>query len=278
MSNINLFNNSWNEIVFEGRNKQYGAYQLRHDDGKTTLTAFFAGTLACGLLLSLAFLSPKNIVIPEKPLSDPIVVEAFIPPLAELEKEKEIIPAGSTEKSSQEQTKLVDPKIVDTHTTPVETPEITPDVVKTGANDNPGDGNGVIAIGNGSENGTGTGTGTTENTSTGTGGGIDDIVLRPDVKANFPGGIGSFTALVGKKFRTPEIAHLDKVTVLVSFVVEKDGSLTNITVTRDPGYGLGNEAIRVLKSIKTKWTPAEKSGTAVRTVFNMPITVKISER
>jgi protein TonB len=39
------------------------------------------------------------------------------------------------------------------------------------------------------------------------------------------------------------------------FRIERDGSMTDIQVKRDPGYGLGKEAVRVLKSLKTKWSP-----------------------
>ncbi|MBC8645308.1 energy transducer TonB [Flavobacterium lindanitolerans] len=63
--------------------------------------------------------------------------------------------------------------------------------------------------------------------------------------------------------------------VFVYFVVEKDGTLTNIKVVRDPGYGLGAEAIRVLKSIKTKWKPGIQNDKPVRTAYNLPITVEI---
>ncbi|MNY48601.1 Gram-negative bacterial tonB protein [compost metagenome] len=62
--------------------------------------------------------------------------------------------------------------------------------------------------------------------------------------------------------------------VYVSFVIERDGSITDITVIKDPGYGLGKEAVRVLKSLKTKWTPGVLNGKTVRTAYNLPITIK----
>jgi protein TonB len=63
--------------------------------------------------------------------------------------------------------------------------------------------------------------------------------------------------------------------IYVSFVVEKDGSITAIKVVRDPGYGLGKEAERVLKSVKTKWSPGIQNGKPVRASFNLPITINI---
>ena len=57
MSNLNIFSQSWNENVFEGRNKEYGAYQLRQENPKTTLKALFFGTLACASLVSIPIIS-----------------------------------------------------------------------------------------------------------------------------------------------------------------------------------------------------------------------------
>jgi protein TonB len=60
-------------------------------------------------------------------------------------------------------------------------------------------------------------------------------------------------------------------------VIEKDGSMTNIHVKRDPGYGLGKEAIRVLKSLRTKWTPGIINSKPVRTAYDLPITVQMNQ-
>ncbi|NBL64499.1 energy transducer TonB [Flavobacterium sp. NST-5] len=278
MSTINLFNNSWNEIVFENRNKLYGAYKLRQDDGKTTLKAFLLGTLFCGVLVSLTFIKSngQSEVIDKNPFSDPITVtDVYLPPV---EKPKVTEAAGATEKSSEAQKKYVGTKITENHTTPNEMTTIDQNTTKTGSTENVGDNSGIIGLGITSDNGTGDGKGITETNNNGPELTGDEVMIAVDEKPEFPGGIKSFTALVGKKFRTPEIAQLSKVTVYVSFVVEKDGSLSDIRVTRDPGYGLGNEAIRVLKSIKTKWTPGKRAGKNVRTAFNMPITVQINER
>ena len=84
-----------------------------------------------------------------------------------------------------------------------------------------------------------------------------------------------FYKYVNKNFRIPEIDQDMKAKIYVSFVVEKDGSMTAIKVLRDPGYGLGNEAIRVLKSMKKKWTPGIQNGKPVRASYNLPITINI---
>jgi len=90
----------------------------------------------------------------------------------------------------------------------------------------------------------------------------------------FPGGMAKFYSYVGNNFQRPELDVERTLKVYVSFVIERDGSITDIKVLNDPGYGLGKEAIRVLKSIKTKWTPGILNGKTVRTAYNLPITIK----
>ena len=92
----------------------------------------------------------------------------------------------------------------------------------------------------------------------------------------YPGGLGKFVKDVTEKFKTPELETDSKtLKVLVNFVVEKDGTLTNIKVLRDPGHNLGKEALRVLNSMKTKWSPGYKNGVPVRTSFNLPIVINV---
>lgn len=277
MSNLNVFNQSWNEIVFEGRNKEYGAYKLRQENPRTTLKALFYGSLVCASLISIPIISSllKN---PDTPVAEnpvllpgPIIYVERITPIEELPKKA----SEATEKSSAEQKKHVTPTITDNTTTPTEVETIDPNkTIKTGSDDNPGDNQGAIAIGNGTIDGEGD----KPNHSPvipKTNGGGDDIIDRSRVQASpeFPGGIKSFLALVGKRFKTPDIGEEGIQRIFVYFVVEKDGTLSNIKVLKDPGYGLGNEAIRVLKSIKTKWKPGIQNNEPVRTAYNLPISV-----
>lgn len=64
--------------------------------------------------------------------------------------------------------------------------------------------------------------------------------------------------------------------VSVFFVVEIDGSLSNIKVLRDIGYGTGKEAIRVLKA-SPRWNPGVKNGEKVRSTFSLSIRVQSAE-
>lgn len=92
---------------------------------------------------------------------------------------------------------------------------------------------------------------------------------------NFPEGMEKFYKFVGENFNIPLEAEKNKVKgrVYLTFIVEMDGTLSNIKVIRDMGYGIGDEAARVL-GICPKWIPGKVNGEAVRTMYSLPITVQ----
>ncbi|RTY89451.1 regulatory sensor-transducer, BlaR1/MecR1 family protein [Flavobacterium sp. RSP46] len=90
-------------------------------------------------------------------------------------------------------------------------------------------------------------------------------------KPDFPGGISEFYKFVGNNFKTPTQPNL-KGKVYITFIVEKDGSLSDIKNIRDIGFGTGEEAIRVLK-ICPKWIPGKMNGVPVRVMYSLPITL-----
>lgn len=94
------------------------------------------------------------------------------------------------------------------------------------------------------------------------------VEKRPD----FPGGLQEFYNYVGKNFKVPNVKDL-KGKIFVTFVVEKDGSITDVKVIRDIGYGTKEEAIRVLTQ-SPKWIPGEQSGKKVRVIYSLPISIQ----
>lgn len=101
--------------------------------------------------------------------------------------------------------------------------------------------------------------------------GENDVYNHVEVRPQFPGGIQAFYDFVGKTYRIPKVKGL-KGKVFVQFVIEKDGSLTDIKVMRDIGHGTGKEAIRVLKK-SPKWTPGVQDGKNVRVLYSLPIAI-----
>ena len=107
-----------------------------------------------------------------------------------------------------------------------------------------------------------------------------DLYVLADVEKlpEFPGGLTKFYKFIGKNFKMSAEANKIKIKgkAYMQFIIEKDGSLSDIKTIKDPGYGLGDEAIRVLK-LSPKWTAATQEGKAVRVMYSLPITFQSAE-
>lgn len=91
----------------------------------------------------------------------------------------------------------------------------------------------------------------------------------------FPGGLEAFYKAINTNFKIPKVDHDMSAKIYVSFIIEEDGSMSDIKVVRDPGYGLGDEAVRVIKLIKEKWQPETQDGKPVKASYTLPITINI---
>jgi len=271
MSKLNIYENKWNDLVFENRNKEYGAYQLRQENPRTTVNALFMGLLLITALGSIPVLinkltPPSDITSDIPVLEDPLVVTPYNPSVVP---PPPAPPAPIMEQSVARTTdaaQLINPVVATTENAVENIATNTENVPHV-------------------ENTSGTGTAVNAIPTSGGGGNGDVASVAPptndpvssailDKVPEFPGGIAQFYKYVGNNFRRPDLDMEKTLKVYVFFIVEKDGSLTDITVKNDPGYGMGKEAIRVLKSLKTKWNPGILDGKAVRTAYSLPITVK----
>jgi protein TonB len=104
------------------------------------------------------------------------------------------------------------------------------------------------------------------------------IFTAVEMEPSFPGGIEVFYKFLQYNIRYPAKAFEDKIQgkVFVSFVVEKDGSLTDIKVLREIGGGCDEEAVRVMKT-SPKWRPGIQNGRPVRVQYTMPISFNLSK-
>lgn len=273
MSKLNIYETSWTDIVFENRNKEYGAYFLRQENTKTSFFALLMGvsllTAAISIPMVYNHLNPEQGTIISCPMPelDPVVVskfEAYVPPKTESEAPMPKVTQPITENINTNK-QLINPEIVQAS---MATPETiaTNDELKSTTNNSAASTGGT---GVGIENSTGTSVETPS---------IPSSAIVPaaalDKMPEFPGGINKFYTYVGKNFERPDLESESLIRLSVSFVIEKDGSMTDIKVLKDPGYGLGAEAIRVLKSLKAKWSPGIIDGKPVRTSYNLPITIQ----
>jgi hypothetical protein len=81
-----------------------------------------------------------------------------------------------------------------------------------------------------------------------------------------------FYEYISRNFNTPKVEGLEG-KVILSFVVDVDGTLTDFKILRDLGFGTGEEAIRVVKNYNG-WIPGEQRGIKLGCVFALPISVK----
>lgn len=98
---------------------------------------------------------------------------------------------------------------------------------------------------------------------------VFDVV---DELPSFPGGIDKYRVFLSANIIYPRMARDLGIQgrVILQFVVEKDGSLTDIVVIRSLGAGLDEEAIRVIQK-SPKWNPGKQQGKLVRVKYTVPI-------
>lgn len=272
----NLYKAEWLNLVFKNKNQAYGAYALRSESGKTSMRALFFGSAVFILL----FTAPKLYSLFEKkevdvePINNEKVIDIILPPKVEQPKIKEelVLPkADPIEKKIKTVKPMSRPTPVDD--APAFTPPTVEDmnhaavgpVTQTGLETDLGT---VPSAGAGN----GTGPGTTPGEGTGSG---DEIYNFRDIEAypEFEGGMKAFYKFIQKNLRYPASA-LDQEKqgkVFISFVVERDGAISDVKVLKGVGYGMDEEASRVIKK-SPNWKPGKQNGKTVRVRFNMPIT------
>ncbi|MBF4508365.1 energy transducer TonB [Flavobacterium sp. JLP] len=263
---LDIIKNQWLDIVFEGRNKIYGAYELRKSNGKTNVKALVIGSL----IFSLAVAAPLIVSLLPDSTDDDVNNDIKIATVKILPKKEEIKPnqpPPPPPPPKVDQVKFVKPVVAKANEVTEDPPKIEElKDKKVGSETIKGDPDAVLTVDE--PVGTGTAAVVEEDNQVYNTAGIE-------VKPDFPGGIEKFYKFVGNNYKTPEEEGL-KGKVYVTFVVEKDGSLTDIKVLRDIGYGTGAEAIRVLKKCP-KWTPGEQNGKKVRVLYSLPITIQSAE-
>ena len=106
---------------------------------------------------------------------------------------------------------------------------------------------------------------------------VDPALAVVEEMPEYPGGMEAMMKFVAENLKYPEQMQKDKMEgrVLLLFVVEKDGSVTNIEEVQSPHPAFTEEAIRVVK-LMPKWKPGKQDGKEVRVQFNLPITFKLT--
>ena len=100
----------------------------------------------------------------------------------------------------------------------------------------------------------------------------DAVYSMVSEQPSFPGGMQEMMKFISENRKYPAEAKVKDIhgKVIVAFVVERDGSLSDVKIRRGIGYGCDEEAIRVIKSMP-KWTPGKQNGKAVRVSMMLPV-------
>jgi len=268
MSKLDILNQNWIDIVFDGRNKEYGAYKLRQESNKSTNKAIIAGVL----LFSLAIVSPLIINLIEGNLEDKKEkfkeTEVILTPPPSIDKTLPPPPPVAPPPPKIDQIKFPPPVVKPDKDVAEEEPPTIEDIKKAdpGEKTIKGDANAEIVINEP------VGDGPVNQAKTGD---SNEIYTSVEVLPTFNGDYGKF---LQKNLRYPPIARENGIQgrVIVNFVVEKDGSLTDIKVIRGIGGGCDQEAIRVIKS-SPKWNPGVQNGRNVRVNYTIPIFFQLQQ-
>ncbi|MEZ5172229.1 MAG: TonB family protein [Bacteroidia bacterium] len=258
---------SFNEIVFESRNKTYGAFALRNSYERHL---FYAFLLTSGLLIAtvlwvfLNYRSPildfDESLIPDLPYE--IEILDIKPP-----QEKNVAPPSTPEKKETRNNLNKD----DLTPTPVEKK-----IEKVAAVDSLpySSGNGDADPGdvNSTNNKGETGTGTPGTVGGSDGTDVNKVVEFAEVEPSFPGGIEKMYAFLGKNIRYPQFMKVNRMegTVFVSFVVNRDGDINQVEILSAPHDDFAREVKRVIAKMP-KWQPGKQAGQPVNVRYRMPV-------
>ena len=106
----------------------------------------------------------------------------------------------------------------------------------------------------------------------------EEIFVVVEEQPEFPGGNAAMMKFLGDNIKYPVIAQENAIQgrVITNFVVERDGSITDVQVVRGVDPSLDKEAIRVIQSMP-KWKPGKQRGSAVRVRFTLPVVFRLQQ-
>lgn len=277
MAKIDLISNEWADIVFQGRNKVYGAYQLRRGTSKRNIWAMvFVAAVAAVAYLGLAAYNSYQAAQKAK---------------FEAEMEASLI---ETKKQAKVEKKTETPKIEQVQKVEKVKSSIafTPPVIKKDSEVKPEEEMKTqdelketkTAIGAFDVKGNDEAGGTVLKA-------VEEIATpeppKQEVEQNkvfdvveqqpsYPGGMGALNQWLASNIKYPAMAAENGIEgrVVVQFVVERDGSVSGVHVVRGVDPSLDKEATRVVSQMP-KWIPGKQNGSAVRVKYTVPVTFRL---
>jgi protein TonB len=254
-----------NDLVFEGRNQSYGAYEIRANYTKTVALILAGMFLSVGLAFGIkAVMGLKGAAEKKGPVIDVSAIDLTPPPP---DADEPPPPPPPPPPPAIEMVKFVPPVIKD-DAVETDPPPPQEQLVETNVGTVTQEGNGdevVIPSDN-------TGNGVVEEKA-------PEIFTVVEEMPEYPGGMGDLMKYLQNNINYPQVEKEAGIQgkVFVKFVVNPDGSISNTEVLRGVagGEGLSKEAVRVVKSMP-KWKPGKQNGRTVPVYFNLPINFKLN--
>ncbi|MBH2004641.1 MAG: energy transducer TonB [Sphingobacteriia bacterium] len=263
------------DLIFEGRNKEYGAYDLRKTYNKRITYAMIGTLIICAVMLVGSLIANA----PKKEKTELIVQDVSLENVKQEEKRPEPPPPPPPPKQEPpkvEITKFTPPKIVKDEEVKeqdeIKEVEKLEDTKIGTINQEGTKDEGIVAPP--VESGTGVVEAPKQEED------YDKVFTVVQIPAEFPGGLSSWAKYLERNLNrdlpVENGAPPGKYTVIVSFIVSKDGSISDVVAENDPGYGTKAEAVRVITK-GPKWKPAVQNGRNVIYRHKQSITFMVSE-
>ncbi len=267
---FNVYRTEWLDLVFANRNHEYGAYDLRKNYSRTLNKAL----LTASVLFILAICLPvvyKHLYAGDTASIPVLNNDDDRETLVDLSRIKQQPPQElpKADPAKIKTTRFVTPRVVEAASAKEEVPEIK-ELERS-------------AISTKTQEGTETTSNVSPvetSTSGGNGAGVADGAATNEVInaglvekfPEFPGGMEAFAKYLRKNLRYPASAAENGIAgrVFLSFIVERDGSLTDIKVIKGIGFGCDEEAMRVLRK-SPAWTPGIQNKQKVRVQYTLPL-------
>jgi protein TonB len=267
----NLYKVQWLDLVFKNRNQAYGAYELRKNNAATTVKAFFYAAAFFSILVISPWLLhqvsiTKNAAENEEEIK--VIEVNLLARIQEPKPEKKPMTKAITKTLQAKSIQYANLKVVPENQSDSDIPsqeQLHEAVISTmnsegeaGLNLNPIEIQEEASL----TAGTKVPTGNMELYT------LDGIENYPE----FPGGHSAFIKFLSRNLKYPEMAVEKGIEgkVLISFIIEKNGRLSNIKILRGIGFGCDEEAIRVLEK-SPEWKPGIQNKQKVRVAYTLPI-------
>ncbi len=276
MAKVDLIDNSWVDLVFEGKNQAYGAYQLRKETGTRNVKALVWVLIGIAIIFLAVFLNVQiQNAIKQNQSIDTDVELSKLAQKKETKVERKEQVNVEVEKKVVEKVKssvkFTAPEIKkDDEVKPEDEIKSQDDLAKTNT-----------AIGTFDVKGNDEDEGVVLKANEQA---IDEKPKEEETKVfdvveqmpDFPGGQGALLKWINDNIRYPSIAEENNIQgrVICQFVVERDGSITDVQVMKSVDPSLDKEAIRVLKKMP-RWNPGMQNGSPVRVKFTLPVTFRL---